>query len=295
MFRLGRGVYNRYVTALRLREQRNKALEQYGNFENMPNGTVVTIEEMAKRGNMKKLDGTLREELMHYFEPYCQKYNVQYAVIAEPNDKGENEYYVFFEGKDAATIDTCLELGIKDYEREMAIQARRDKIYDLAGEIDLLARDFDTYGYDDAVDDREANIRSIQENLENGKTKEIRDNLKDIYEESKDNKGDSDRIADRAREILDKMDKLEEEQRAEKAKEETRQKASREKQDQEKKATKTKNKSKSRKNPPTKGFLDEDKGSLVKSLKRNVDISNKISEEKAASKEKIKKHEPKSR
>lgn len=82
---------------------------------------IISIDELKERGNMKKIDGTLREEMLKYLEPHCRKYHVQIALAINEQD-GKNDCYIFFEGKDAATIDMCIESAIKDFERDEALK-----------------------------------------------------------------------------------------------------------------------------------------------------------------------------
>lgn len=92
---------------------------------------IISIDELKERGNMKKIDGTLREEMLEYLEPYCRKYHVQIALAINEQD-GKNDCYIFFEGKDASTIDMCIDSAIKDFERDEALKREADK-----GNLDL--------------------------------------------------------------------------------------------------------------------------------------------------------------
>ena len=72
----------------------------------------------------------------------------------------------------------------------------------LAVQIDELQHDFNLYDYNDAVDDREDNIRSLQADLDAGNTDYIYDGLRDIIEEC----DDQPEYAEKARELIKKLD-----------------------------------------------------------------------------------------
>ena len=72
----------------------------------------------------------------------------------------------------------------------------------LAVQIDEIQRDFDLYDYNDAVDDREENIRQLQTDIESGNTGYIYDGLHDIIEGG----GDSPEYAEKAKELIKKLD-----------------------------------------------------------------------------------------
>ncbi len=93
-----------------------------------------------------------------------------------------------------------------------------DNIMKLATEIDQYAYDFDTYEYRDSVDDRQAQIESIAEDIRNGNTEylsdflnaaisnEIKEGISDIFGQGTDI-ADSESVqnARRAKELLDKL------------------------------------------------------------------------------------------
>ena len=72
----------------------------------------------------------------------------------------------------------------------------------LAVQIDELQRDFDLYSYNDAVDDREENIRQLQEDIDSGNTGYIYDGLREMIEESEDYP----EYAEKAKELIKKLD-----------------------------------------------------------------------------------------
>ena len=72
----------------------------------------------------------------------------------------------------------------------------------LAAQIDELQHDFDLYDYNDAVDDREENVRSLQADLDAGNTDYIYDGLRDIIDEC----DDQPEYAEKAKELIKKLD-----------------------------------------------------------------------------------------
>jgi len=61
----------------------------------------------------------------------------------------------------------------------------KSKAANLADEIDAFVRDFDPYDYSDTVDDREANVRQIAEEIKSGNTNHITKFLQGIVDEGK--------------------------------------------------------------------------------------------------------------
>ncbi len=103
-------------------------------------------------------------------------------------------------------------------EKWLPEESEVDRIAELAAAIDQFAYDFDTYEYKDTVDDREAQIESIAEDIRNGNTvylsdflnaaisNEIKYGIADIFGQGKDI-ADSESVqnARKAKELLDKL------------------------------------------------------------------------------------------
>ena len=81
---------------------------------------------------------------------------------------------------------------------------------ELARAFDAFASDFDPYGYMDAVDDPEAHVRSLKDSLMSGDAaaiRPVREYLKEAAEESDEYRG-------RAEELMDRLDRFPDGQRA---------------------------------------------------------------------------------
>ncbi len=72
---------------------------------------------------------------------------------------------------------------------------------ELAHQIDEFARDFDLYGYDDAVEDREANINQLKESIDTGDAGYIKEFLQGIIDEEDGSTEDQ----RKAKELLQKL------------------------------------------------------------------------------------------
>lgn len=48
------------------------------------------------------------------FEKYADRYGVNYTILKEKSQKGASTFRVFFEGKDAAIVNVCLQNYLKD-------------------------------------------------------------------------------------------------------------------------------------------------------------------------------------
>lgn len=81
----------------------------------------------------------------------------------------------------------------------------QDTLEKLANDLDAFSYDYDTYGYQDAIDDREAAVKEIRDNLEEGNIKYLKEWLKDVVS-SADEVGEE--TAERAQGLLGRMQYL---------------------------------------------------------------------------------------
>jgi hypothetical protein len=81
---------------------------------------------------------------------------------------------------------------------------------ELARAVDAFANDLDPYGYMDAVDDPEGHIRSLKDALMAGDA----DAIRPIREYLREAAEDSDEYRSRAEELLDRLDRFPDGQRA---------------------------------------------------------------------------------
>ena len=86
--------------------------------------------------------------------------------------------------------------GVEEKLKEMAIEQ-------LAVDLDEMAYDWDTYGYKDAVDDREVNVNVILKDLQRGDIESERLFLTEIISEEENSE-----IVSKAKELLKKVDSL---------------------------------------------------------------------------------------
>ena len=81
---------------------------------------------------------------------------------------------------------------------------------ELARALDAFANDLDPYGYMDTVDDPEGHIRSLKDSLMSGDAAAIRQVMEYLREAAED----SDEYRSRAEELLDRLDRFPDGQRA---------------------------------------------------------------------------------
>lgn len=117
------------------------------------------------------------------------------ATQVDAVDKLSDRLYMYdSQAHELVLADTMIE---RMAEREETLTAM-----DLATQVDQFAHDYDTYGYNDAVDDRLANVESLAADIESGNTGYITDMLKGVADDV-----DSD-ITDvhAAQDLLQKLD-----------------------------------------------------------------------------------------
>ena len=82
----------------------------------------------------------------------------------------------------------------------------QEQLQSLAVEIDTFVYDYDSYSYNDAVDDRETAIDNIRQDLTSGKVGGLKQWLQDVIDESGTDNPD---ITDHAISLMEKLDRIE--------------------------------------------------------------------------------------
>ena len=85
---------------------------------------------------------------------------------------------------------------------EQLHEAEPSLAYDLAQQIDSFMYDYDTYNYQDQVDDRDAQIATLADDIEKGEAGYIKDYLQEIVDQKE---GTPENIED-AKELIEKLD-----------------------------------------------------------------------------------------
>lgn len=83
-------------------------------------------EEMLKQ--TEGADLTWDKGMVKGFEKYADRYGINYTVLQE-NANGENRFRVFFEGKDAAVVNRCLQNYLRDRMKEQNKKSVKEKIH----------------------------------------------------------------------------------------------------------------------------------------------------------------------
>lgn len=80
----------------------------------------VTIEELEKNSDIKKVDEGITKDVMKYFDKSCRKYGVTYSAVVDKSNPKDPSYYIFFKGKETPVIEQALKEAYKEYVQEQA-------------------------------------------------------------------------------------------------------------------------------------------------------------------------------
>lgn len=80
----------------------------------------VTIEELEKNSEIKKVEEGITRDVMKYFDKSCRKYRVTYSAVVDKSNPKDPSYYIFFKGKETPVIEQALKEAYKEYVQEQA-------------------------------------------------------------------------------------------------------------------------------------------------------------------------------
>lgn len=80
----------------------------------------ISIEELKKNSDIRKVDEGITREVMKYFDKSCQKYGVTYSAVVDKSNPKDPAYYIFFKGKETPVIEQALKEAYKEYVQEQA-------------------------------------------------------------------------------------------------------------------------------------------------------------------------------
>lgn len=80
----------------------------------------VTIEELEKNSDIRKIEEGITRDVMKYFNKSCQKYGVTYSAVVDKSNPKDPSYYIFFKGKETPVIEQALKEAYKEYVKEQA-------------------------------------------------------------------------------------------------------------------------------------------------------------------------------
>lgn len=98
---------------VKMGKQNLKDLMSHGN-KVVEIGVDAPKPEEMLQGNTPSDDLKWDKGMVKGFEKYADKYGINYTILKENSPRGENMFRVFFEGKDAAIVNLCLQNYLRD-------------------------------------------------------------------------------------------------------------------------------------------------------------------------------------
>ena len=80
----------------------------------------ITIEELEKNSDIRKVEEGITRDVMKYFDKSCRKYGVTYSAVVDKSNPKDPSYYIFFKGKETPVIEQALKEAYKEYIQEQA-------------------------------------------------------------------------------------------------------------------------------------------------------------------------------
>lgn len=80
----------------------------------------ISIGELEKNSDIKKMDEGMTREAMKYFDKGCKKYGVTYSAVVDKSNPKDPLYYVFFKGRESSVIEQVMKESYKAYVKEQA-------------------------------------------------------------------------------------------------------------------------------------------------------------------------------
>lgn len=96
-----------------------------GKLRHNPNysSNNISIQELEKNSDIKKIDEGLTREVMKYFDKGCKRYGITYSAVVDKSDKSNPKsptYYIFFKGKETAVIEQVMKESYANFMKEQA-------------------------------------------------------------------------------------------------------------------------------------------------------------------------------
>lgn len=85
----------------------------------------LDISELKDKGTVRKIDESITQDVMYFFDKNCKKFGLQYNIMKDT--KEENRYYIFFNGRDETVIHAAIEKSYKDYVEDKGKKAARQE------------------------------------------------------------------------------------------------------------------------------------------------------------------------
>ncbi len=99
-----------------------KASKGFGRLAHNPKyfKNNVSIAELEKNSDIKKIDEGITKDVMKYFDSGCRKYGITYSALADKSNPKEPTYYVFFKGRETPVIEQVLKESYQAFVKEQA-------------------------------------------------------------------------------------------------------------------------------------------------------------------------------
>jgi len=85
----------------------------------------LDISELKDKGTVRKIDESITQDVMYFFDKNCKKFGLQYNIMKDT--KEDNRYYIFFNGRDETVIHAAIEKSYKDYVEDKGKKAERQE------------------------------------------------------------------------------------------------------------------------------------------------------------------------
>lgn len=85
----------------------------------------LDISELKKKGSVKKIEESVVQDVMYFFDKNCKEFDIQYNIMRDT--KADNKYYIFFNGRDESLIHTAIEKSYKDFIMDKGKKAERQE------------------------------------------------------------------------------------------------------------------------------------------------------------------------
>lgn len=80
----------------------------------------ISIEELGRNSDIRKIDETLTKDVMKYFDQGCKRYGIKYSAVVDESDPKDPTYYVFYKGNEVPVIEQLLKESYQAFVKEQA-------------------------------------------------------------------------------------------------------------------------------------------------------------------------------
>lgn len=80
----------------------------------------ISIRELEKNSDIRKMDESLTKDVMQYFDSGCKKYGITYTAVTDRSSRKDPAYYIFFKGKETSVIEQVMKESYQKFIQEQA-------------------------------------------------------------------------------------------------------------------------------------------------------------------------------